>query len=58
MTSQIQVNLILNLQAKWHTQKWQDSSKPLSKDGGVGGSPILGMILPLISIWIHPTRKT
>ena len=35
------------------TLKWQDSSKALSKDRGVGGSPMLGMILPLISIWPH-----
>ena len=32
---------ILNLQAKWHTQRCQDSSKSLSKDLGVGGSQLL-----------------
>ena len=33
------------------------SFKALSKDGGVGDSPIIGMILPLVSIWNHPTHK-
>ena len=56
MTSQIQVNL--NPKGKRHTQRRQDSSKALSKDGGVGGSPMVGMILPLISIEIHPNSKT
>ena len=58
MTSQIQLNFDLNLQAKWHTQ-CQDSSKSLSKDQnrGVGDSPTIGMILPLISIWNHPAGK-
>ena len=31
--------------------------KALSKDGGLGGSPMVRMILPLISVWIHPTVK-
>ena len=56
-TSQIQLNL-LNLQAKWHTQRLQESSKELSKDKEVGGSPAFEMILPLISIWNHPAPKT
>ena len=57
MTSQIQLTLILNLQAKWHTQRCQDTSKSLLKDWGVGSFPIFGMILPLISIWNHPACK-
>ena len=36
---------------------YQKSSKTLSKDQGVSGSPIVGMILPLISIWHHPAHK-
>ena len=56
ITSQIQLNLDpQNLQAKWHTQKCQDSSKALSK--GMGGSQIVGMILLLISIWNNPAFK-
>ena len=50
MTSQIQVNLNPQSVAKRHTQRWQDSSKALSEDRGVGGSPMAGKILPLISI--------
>ena len=45
------------MQAKWHTQRQQDSSKAVSKDQGVGGSPIVGMILPLISMQNHPILK-
>ena len=41
---------IANLKAKRHTQRWQNSPKALSAEGGVGGSPVAGMILPLISI--------
>ena len=47
------------MQAKWHS-RWlsgQDSSKALSKDQGVGGSPIVRMIPPLISIWNHPAHR-
>jgi len=47
--------LILHLQAKWHTQRKQDSSKALSKDLGVGVSLIVGMIFSLI--WNHPAYK-
>ena len=59
--------LILNQQAKWHTQRHQEGSKALSKDRGVGGDPIPGnlhpvpitvrKILPLISIWNYPAHK-
>jgi len=34
-----------------------DYFKALSKDQGVGGSPIVGMILPLISILNHPAQE-
>ena len=47
--------LILDLHSKWHTERCQDSSKALSKDQGVGGSPIVGMILQLIT---QPTKLT
>ena len=33
------------------------SSKALPKDQGVDGSPIVGIILPLISIWNYPAHK-
>ena len=56
-TSQFIETLILNVQAKWHTQRCLNSSKVLWKDQGVGGSPIVGVILPLIRIWNHPGRK-
>ena len=52
-----ELNLILNLQAKWHTQRCHDISKALWKDQGMGGSPIAGMILLLISIWNYPAHK-
>ena len=47
MTSQIQVNLNLQSVNKNDTQRCQDSSKALSIDRGVGGSPMVGVILPL-----------
>ena len=59
--------LSLSKQVKWHTQKCYDSSKALLKDQGVGGGPnpgnvcpfpkIVGIILPLISIWNYPAYK-
>ena len=52
MKSQIQVNLnpqSVN-QRTLSESLWQDSSKALSKDKGVGGSPMAGMILPLIGM--------
>ena len=55
-TSQIQLKAF-NLQVKWHIWRCHDYSKALSKDQGVVVFPIVGMILPLISIWNHPVHK-
>ena len=57
MTSQIQVNLNPQSISQRTHPGGQDISKALSKDGGVDGSPKAGMILSLISIWIHPASK-
>ena len=62
MTSQIQLNpLILNLQTKRHTRGARTVSRHcqnediLSKQlGNVQHSAIVGMVLPLVSIWNHP----
>ena len=50
---------------KWHTQRCHYNSKAMSKDQEVGGGAnpgilhpfpkIVGIILPLISIWNYPT---
>ena len=37
----------VNLNPQSATQRWQDSSKAWSKEGGVGGSPMAGMIFSL-----------
>ena len=47
---QVKFNYILSLQPKWLTQRSQDISKALSKEYGVGGSPVVGMILPVLSL--------
>ena len=59
--------LFLNQQAEWHTQGCLDNSKALSKIQKLGGGPIpdifhpfpkiVGIILPLISLWNYPTHK-
>ena len=50
MAGQIQLNLDPQSAELDDTARGQDSSKALSKDRGVGGSLIVGMILPLTSI--------
>ena len=62
-----QTKLDLNQQVKWHIQRCRDSFKALFKDKGVGGGPnlgnlhpfpkIVGIILPLISIWNYTAYK-
>ena len=59
--------LIPNQQVKWHTQRCLDSSKARLKDQEMGGGPnpgnltpsakIVGITLPLISIWNFPAYK-
>ena len=54
MTSQIQVNLNpQSVSQKAHPEVAEQLQGTVS-EGGVGGSPTAGMILPLISIGINP----
>jgi len=55
----IQVNLNpQSISQQTHPEVARQLQGTRSKEGGVGGSPMAGMILSLISIWIPPPHKT
>ena len=58
MTNQIQLNLDPQSVSYMTHPELAGQFQGLSKDRGVGGSPMVGMILPLISMWIHPASQT